>query len=208
MIAFRRKRFAFTLVELLVVIVIIVILFAMLYPSFYKAILKSKVSRVLADIYAIKSAALTYYMDTGVFPPDDDCYTVHGIPYHGVDLLENRANISGWKGPYLDKWPKNPFCVRDPVNRESGYQWEGTWEPPGYPYPSGEHGYNFGNGYEPCIEIGILDLNLESRRWVHLLIDKAIDDGDPNTGNYRVRNPGNNPSTDWFWGYYRVTIKK
>jgi len=199
-------RRGLTLLELLVVIFIILILLAILYPSLYKAILKSKVSRVMADIHAIKSAVLMYYADTGRFPPDDDCYTVHGIPYHGVDLLENRAQVTGWNGPYLDKWPKNPFCVRDPVNRESGYQWEGTWESPGYPYPTGEHGYNFGEGYEPCIEIGILDLDLEGRKFVQTLLDKALDDGNPNTGNFRVRDPL--PTSGWYWSYYRVTIKK
>lgn len=201
-----RRRMSFTLVELLVVIVIIAILMAILYPSLYKAILKSKVSRVLADIHVMKSAALMYYADTGTFPPDDDCYTVHNIPYHGIDLLENRSGVSGWNGPYLEKWPKNPFCVRDPVYRESGYQWEGTWVPSSYPYPTGEHGYNFGDGYEPCIEIGILDLDLQGRKWVQLLLDKSIDDGDPNTGNFRVRDPL--PSSGWYWSYYRVTIKK
>ncbi|MCS7232862.1 MAG: prepilin-type N-terminal cleavage/methylation domain-containing protein [Synergistetes bacterium] len=196
------KRRAFTLVELLVVIVIVGILLAILYPSFHKAILKAKVSRVLADIYAIKSAALVYYADTGRFPPDDDPYRNIGLIYHGIDFLENRAGVTGWNGPYLDKWPKNPFCVRVPTTYESGYQWEGIWVPPGCPDVT-THGFDFGNGNEPCIEIGILDLNLEDRMRVHLMIDKAIDDGNHTAGNYRVRvEPGN----EWYWGYYRVSI--
>ncbi len=200
-------RKGFTLVELLVVIAIIGILAAVIAPNAFKAILKSKVARVEEDLNAIKAAAYMYYADTGRFPPDDDCYTVHGIPYHGIDFLENKAGVEGWDGPYLEKWGVNPFCVRNPVNRESGYQWEGTWVPSAYPYPTGEHGYDFGNGYEPCAEIGILDLDLSGRRWVQQLLDKHLDDGNPDTGSFQVRDPGSNPASSWRWSYYRVTIK-
>lgn len=59
---------SFTLVELIVVIAIIAILGAIIAPSAFKAIEKAKISAAIADIKAIKNAALGFYADTGTFP--------------------------------------------------------------------------------------------------------------------------------------------
>ncbi len=85
----------FTLVELIVVIGIIAVLAAVIAPSAFKAIEKSKVAGTLGDHRAVKTAALTYYGDTGVWPAD-------GATTVG---LVQTSGVAGWDGPYLEKWP-------------------------------------------------------------------------------------------------------
>ncbi|MFH1398037.1 MAG: prepilin-type N-terminal cleavage/methylation domain-containing protein [Candidatus Omnitrophota bacterium] len=85
----------FTLIELIVVIGIIAVLAAVIAPSAFKAIEKSKVAGTLGDHRAVKTAALTYYGDTGVWPAD-------GATTVG---LVTTSGVVGWDGPYLEKWP-------------------------------------------------------------------------------------------------------
>lgn len=88
----------FTLVELLVVIAIIAILAGIVTPNAFNAIEKAKVAKAEADYRAIKSAALNYYTDTGTWPNGNN------------DFLIAPSGVSGWNGPYLEKWPeKNPW---------------------------------------------------------------------------------------------------
>ncbi|MGI6318731.1 MAG: prepilin-type N-terminal cleavage/methylation domain-containing protein [Firmicutes bacterium] len=109
-------RSGFTLIELLTVIAIIAILGAVVAPNLFRAVDRSKVSAVLADSRAIKSAATAYYSDTGEWPPDKSDGTDPGFTANPED------GIAGWSGPYLESWPaKNPwngkYCYR---NGESG----------------------------------------------------------------------------------------
>ncbi len=192
----------FTLIELLVVIAIIGILAAIIAPNAFKAIEKSKIAKVLGDVNAIKTAALMYYSDTGVFPPDDDQYYGTGIqPYHGLDFFENRSNVDGWDGPYLESWGKNPFN-KVPGSADDGYQWEGNWIAEGYTHNTANAIDFDGDGiYDPCVEIGFSSLNLPRALYVMRYIDERIDDGDLTTGLFR-QNPASNESK---WAYYRVT---
>lgn len=94
----KRIKKGFTLVELLVVIAIIAILAAIIAPNAFKAIEKSKVATAESDYKAIKTAALSYYGDTGKWPANS------------ADLVKEPNSINGWNGPYLEKWPtKNPW---------------------------------------------------------------------------------------------------
>ncbi len=96
----KKNQKGFTLVELLVVIAIIGILAAVIAPNAFKAVEKGKVAAVEADFKAIKSAALNYYTDTGVWPVD------------GADSIGfiTTSGIDGWNGPYLERWPaRNPW---------------------------------------------------------------------------------------------------
>ncbi|GAF27360.1 hypothetical protein MTY_2701 [Moorella thermoacetica Y72] len=60
----QRDERGFTLVELLVVIAIIGVLAAIIIPNVFMAVEKAKVSRVVADVWAIKAAGYAYYADT------------------------------------------------------------------------------------------------------------------------------------------------
>lgn len=94
------RKSGFTLIELLVVIAIIAVLAAVIAPNAFRAIEKAKVSGTLADYRAIKTGAMSYYGDTGVWPLDGIGLAV--APING--LIANDAN-SGWDGPYLERWP-------------------------------------------------------------------------------------------------------
>ncbi|MGI6284603.1 type II secretion system protein [Neomoorella humiferrea] len=58
----------FTLVELLVVIAIIGILAAVVVPGAFRAVENAKISRVVADVRALKAAGYAYYADAGDWP--------------------------------------------------------------------------------------------------------------------------------------------
>lgn len=114
----------FTLVELLVVIAIIGILAAVVAPKAFTAIEKSKVSRTLSDLKAMRTAALQFYADVGFFPGDIGQGVDPGLaskpgnkatinPNDGTNgtslarmgitdaTMYNKA-ISNWSGPYID----------------------------------------------------------------------------------------------------------
>ncbi|MBE3572851.1 MAG: hypothetical protein IMW95_07855 [Moorella humiferrea] len=104
------------------VIAIIGVLAAIITPNAFRAIEKGKVSRAVADLRAIGSAAMAYYADVGDFPgskghhpgeplqngsdpgfvrkPDSSWQTDNpNVGYGG--------NLAAWDGPYLEKWPSH-----------------------------------------------------------------------------------------------------
>ncbi|TET32895.1 MAG: type II secretion system protein GspG [Planctomycetota bacterium] len=98
-----KYRLAFTLVELMVVIVIIGILAGVVVTNIGNRGEDSKIERAKVDIMAIRDAMDFYRIDTGSFPEKVE------------DLVEQPADVAGWKGPYLrdgeipiDPWG-NPY---------------------------------------------------------------------------------------------------
>jgi general secretion pathway protein G len=89
------KKRGFTLIELIVVIAIIAILAAIIAPNAFRAIEKAKVSATIGDYKSIKTGAMAYYVDTGVWP-------ANGATTRGLVLNDTAI---GWDGPYLEKWP-------------------------------------------------------------------------------------------------------
>jgi type II secretion system protein G len=65
-------RRGFTLIELLIVVAIIAILAAIAVPNFLEAQVRSKVSRVRADIRSITTALESYRIDGNGYPPMSD----------------------------------------------------------------------------------------------------------------------------------------
>ena len=61
----------FTLIELLIVVAIIAILAAIAVPNFLEAQVRSKVSRVKADIRSLATAVESYYVDNNSYPAVD-----------------------------------------------------------------------------------------------------------------------------------------
>jgi general secretion pathway protein G len=120
------KTRAFTLIEIMVAISIIAILASVVAPNAFKAVEKAKVSRAIADIKAVKTAALTFYKDVGLFPgsqwgtmPGDalspadygegfvDIPAVHSGS--AVERARAQQGIINWDGPYLEKWGFSPW---------------------------------------------------------------------------------------------------
>ncbi len=91
----------FTLIELIVVIAIIAILAAVIAPNAFKAIEKSKTSATIGELQGIKTAALSYFADTGTHPAACNG-TACGTAAGGFITT---GSVSGWDGPYLPKWP-------------------------------------------------------------------------------------------------------
>lgn len=60
---------AFTLIELLIVVAIIAILAAVALPNLLEAQMRSRVTRMIADMRSIATAAEMYFTDHGVYPP-------------------------------------------------------------------------------------------------------------------------------------------
>ncbi|WP_073254837.1 type II secretion system protein [Caldanaerovirga acetigignens] len=102
----RRGQRGFTLVELLVVIAIAGILATIIVPNVFKAMEKAKISRVVADVRAIKAAGYAYYADTGDWPKaGQDFYDPGFSDDYGFVYFMKPDGNAGWNGPYLEKPP-------------------------------------------------------------------------------------------------------
>jgi prepilin-type N-terminal cleavage/methylation domain-containing protein len=107
-------NFAFTLIELLIVVAIIGILAAIAVPNFLNAQIRAKVSRALADLRSIRTAAEAYRIDRNAAP-----LSTH--PALGDDTVGYlRYNITT-PVPYLTNgFLPDPFVdQRDPHKKES-----------------------------------------------------------------------------------------
>lgn len=137
----------FTLIELLVVIAIIAILAAVITPSAFKAIEKSKVSKTLSDMKAMRTAVLQFYSDVGFFPADAPQNVDPGLGVKPtiINNSDFRNSISGmgitpemyndnitkfWSSPYLDN------RLNKPTSWAGVYDYE-CWWPGRSAYPEG-----------------------------------------------------------------------
>ena len=140
------RKNAFTLVEMIVVIAVVAVLAAVVLPNAFKALEKSKITRLTGDMEALQTAAMAYYGDIGIWPPDVcpqedpgfltwDAYQTRCCGQNYSYLPPNYASIiqSFWDGPYLEKFPNmSPWG--------GSYDWEywpgGSWGLPAGTYVS------------------------------------------------------------------------
>ena len=111
----------FTLIELLIVVAIIAILAAIAVPNFLEAQVRSKVSRVKADMRTLATAIESYTVDNNKpMPIFNGTFTEPWPPYQ--TRIENRVDRYHWlTSPisYISSPIKDPFMTvsgSDPLN--------------------------------------------------------------------------------------------
>ena len=87
----------FTLVEMLLVITIIGILAALVIPKMVGRSEQARVTAVHANLSSIKTALDAFEVDNGYYPKSLQ------------DLLQQPNNAKNWHGPYLEKFPQDPW---------------------------------------------------------------------------------------------------
>jgi len=93
----RRNR-GFTLIEIMLVVIILGVLAAMVVPKLTGRSDEARRSVAKTDIESNLALAIDLYeVDTGAYPTELG------------DLLLQPGDVSGWKGPYLKKAPKDPW---------------------------------------------------------------------------------------------------
>ena len=93
-----RKRRGFTLVEILLVVTIIGILAALVIPKMTGRTDEARKKSAFSDVQGgLKSALGMYEVDTGRYPSSLN------------DLMTQPSDVKGWKGPYLDNMPVDPW---------------------------------------------------------------------------------------------------
>jgi general secretion pathway protein G len=124
----RRRRAAFTLVELLLVMVILATLAAIVIPKFAGRSQQAKVTAAQSQISSMELALDAFEVDNGYYPKSGAL----------GDLAEAPAGASNWKGPYLKKVPLDPW------GNPYTYEYPGKHNPTGYdllsPGPDGRAG--------------------------------------------------------------------
>ena len=93
----------FTLIEILVVVVILGILAAIVVPRVLERPGEARVTRAKQDIQNIVTALSLYKLDNYVYPGTEQ----------GLEALVTKPagqpEAPNWKGPYLDRVPKDPW---------------------------------------------------------------------------------------------------
>jgi general secretion pathway protein G len=99
-----KSQSGFTLLELLLVLFLMGIILTSFNPHFGSAANQVRSRVNLANVQKIEGAAQLYRIDVGTYPLSVS------------DLVHAPKGVSGWRGPYLDETPINPF------NCAQGYQ--------------------------------------------------------------------------------------
>ncbi len=81
------RRFAFTLIELLIVVAIIGILAAIAVPNFMNARLRANIGRAEGDLRAMKTAIEMYRLDNQGYPPSCTLETVNGVQFRAGEIF-------------------------------------------------------------------------------------------------------------------------
>jgi general secretion pathway protein G len=97
------SRGGFTLIELMVVIVILGLLAALVAPKFLKSGEEAKLTTTQVQMKNIEQALKLYKLHNSVYPT-----TEQGLKAL-VEKPETEPVPKNWKGPYLDKVPKDAW---------------------------------------------------------------------------------------------------
>ncbi len=116
---------AFTLIELLIVVAIIAILAAIAVPNFMEAQVRSKVSRVKADLRAMMTAQEMYRLDNNEYIPDNYPNQHTG----GINNDVGSFNFLTTPISYMSSVPRSPFKEYLNVDKSFYFQyWRGGYD--------------------------------------------------------------------------------
>ena len=108
-----RLEQGFTLIEIMVVVIILGILAAIVAPNVIGRVGDAQIQAAKQDLRGIENALKLYRLDNFSYPTSEQ----------GLQALVTRPadpNIRNWKGPYLDRLPKdpwtNPYLYLNPGN--------------------------------------------------------------------------------------------
>ena len=95
-----RTRRGFTLIELMVVVLIIAVLAALVVPKVQDYQNQAKEGAAKSQIGRIASILQKFRLDCDRFPTTEE----------GLNALVSQpSDATGWKGPYLDRIPLDPY---------------------------------------------------------------------------------------------------
>lgn len=120
------KPGGFTLVEMLLVLVILATLAAIVIPRFTGRSEQARTTAAQSQLASFQLALDSYEVDTGTYPRSLDA------------LVSEPAGVRGWRGPYMQNVPLDPW------GNDYVYTYPGSQNPGGYdlmsPGPSGRAG--------------------------------------------------------------------
>jgi len=90
-----------SVIELLIVVAIIAILASIATPNFLEAQVRSKVSRVKADLRSMATAIESYYVDNNSYPPNAEILWQGPVKYLSAPFSDPFADIKGTPFIYL-----------------------------------------------------------------------------------------------------------
>jgi len=110
-----RKNEGFTLVEILIVVIILGILAAIVIPQFTEASNDARESALASDLQTVRSQVELFKVQHCELLPGDDgsgSFTAARFGQHLTQKTDQDGtiNASGQYGPYLQKFPTNPFA--------------------------------------------------------------------------------------------------
>jgi len=99
----RTSAQGFTLIEILVVVVILGILAAIVVPRVMERPGEARITRVKQDLQGVMTALNMYKLDNFRYP--DSSQGLEAL----VTKPSGQPEAPNWKGPYLDRLPKDPW---------------------------------------------------------------------------------------------------
>jgi len=87
----------FTLLEILLAVSVLGLILVLVTPNFHSGNEMAKQQIHAANIQRIEGAAQLFRLDIGYYPE------------RVQDLVQCPSGVSGWRGPYLQEWPVNPW---------------------------------------------------------------------------------------------------